>query len=523
MKIKITKKKIIILTIILILLISIITTVVISFSRTNKINEQLLNYINENDKTTISFNSGKNIKISNDVYDKLKSDGIDVVIYNNVYIATIKNEDLQQQMNIDVKVKKDDVFNESYNVDINSNVKCDIKVNVKNTLGDVSYISQYDIEDDNLNFVTNDILVEDNGFSDIIQENDVNKYIIAYIEPTQINVQDIEMNNKTKAEIDIGVEKSDYTKGSYYIECSDKEAIDIDNTTIIAKKSGDYKLKISTNSNNVSQEVNLRIHEVADSIQLSKSDVELNIGQNLKIEATILPQEASNKDLTWTSSDENVATVSQDGTISAVNEGTCQINVSTIEEPVITSQINVNVRAESQATYYTYNTSELTYINGILLVNKNHPVPSDYAPGLQDEAYNAFLELSKDAAVAGFDIQLLSGYRSYETQERLYNNYVAVYGQAEADTFSARPGTSEHQTGLAMDVGWIDDTYGDTPSGIWLAQNCYKYGFIIRYPKGKESITGYKYEPWHIRYLGKDIAEAVYNSGLCLEEYLGVN
>ena len=92
-----------------------------------------------------------------------------------------------------------------------------------------------------------------------------------------------------------------------------------------------------------------------------------------------------------------------------------------------------------------------------------------------------------------------------------------------ADTFSARPGTSEHQTGLAMDVGWIDDAFANTPAGIWLAENCYKYGFIIRYQKNKESITGYKYEPWHIRYLGKDIAKDVYESGLCLEEYLGVN
>ena len=165
----------------------------------------------------------------------------------------------------------------------------------------------------------------------------------------------------------------------------------------------------------------------------------------------------------------------------------------------------------------------ITYVNGIMLVNKTYYIPSDYAPGLVPEAYSAFLNLKEAASNNGFDIELISGFRSYETQTGLYNNYVATYGQAEADTFSARPGTSEHQTGLAMDVGWIDDSYGDTPSGIWLANNCYKYGFIIRYPKGKESITGYKYEPWHIRYLGVDIAKEVYESGLCLEEYLGVN
>ena len=158
-----------------------------------------------------------------------------------------------------------------------------------------------------------------------------------------------------------------------------------------------------------------------------------------------------------------------------------------------------------------------------MIVNKNHSIPASYAPGLQTVAYNAFMDLKRAAAAEGYDISLLSGYRSYETQKNLYNNYVATYGQAEADTFSARPGTSEHQTGLAMDVGWIDDAYGDTPSGIWLAENCYKFGFIIRYPKNKENITGYKYEPWHIRYLGTDIAKDVYESGLCLEEYLGTN
>lgn len=522
MRIKITNKKNIILTIVLLIMVIVIIAVLVNFSRTSKINEQLLNYINEDNKITILFNNGKNIKINNEVYEKLKSQCIDVVIYNEMYIATIKSNDLQQYMNINVKVKKDGFFKDSYNVVIDSNVKCDIKVNAKKTLGNVSYISQYDIQNDNLNMIANDILVEDNGFFNIIKQGNSNKYLIAYIEPTQINIQDIVMKNRTQKEINIGIEKSEYTKGSFYIECNDKEAIDVDDTIITAKKSGEYKLKISTNSNSLSKEINLNIQEVADSIQLSKSDVELEVGKSLKVEATVLPQEAVNKDLTWTSTNENIATVTQDGTITAINEGNCQINVSTIEEPVITNQINVNVKSISKVNYYTYNTSELTYVNGILLVNKNHPVPSDYAPGLQEDAYNAFLELSKDAAAVGFDIQILSGYRSYKTQDKLYNNYVSVYGQAEADTFSARPGTSEHQTGLAMDVGWIDDTYGETPSGIWLAKNCYKYGFIIRYPKGKENVTGYKYEPWHIRYLGKDVAEAVYNSGLCLEEYLGV-
>ena len=123
----------------------------------------------------------------------------------------------------------------------------------------------------------------------------------------------------------------------------------------------------------------------------------------------------------------------------------------------------------------------------------------------------------------GHSLVLLSGFRSYSSQKSIYNNYIRQYGQVLTDTFSARPGNSEHQTGLAFDVGWIDDTFGETECRKWLATNAHKYGFIIRYPKGKENITGYKYEPWHIRYLGIELATKVYNSGLSLEEYFGLN
>ena len=116
-----------------------------------------------------------------------------------------------------------------------------------------------------------------------------------------------------------------------------------------------------------------------------------------------------------------------------------------------------------------------------------------------------------------------SAFRSYDYQNTLYNNYVSWYGKEQADTFSARAGYSEHQTGLAIDVNTIDDSFAYTPEAVWLAQHAHEYGFIIRYPKGKESITGYQYEPWHIRYLGIETATAVYNSGLTLEEYLGID
>lgn len=166
--------------------------------------------------------------------------------------------------------------------------------------------------------------------------------------------------------------------------------------------------------------------------------------------------------------------------------------------------------------------SGITYINGIMLVNKKYALPSTYNPGVNATANQALKLLQAKASESGHSIPLISGFRSYSRQKTLYNNYVARDGVAKADTYSARPGHSEHQSGLAFDVGAIDDNYGNTPAGTWLKDNCHKYGFIIRYLKGKEHITGYKYEPWHIRYVGVEHATKIYNQQLTLEEYLGV-
>ena len=156
------------------------------------------------------------------------------------------------------------------------------------------------------------------------------------------------------------------------------------------------------------------------------------------------------------------------------------------------------------------------YVKGILVANKTYSLPSDYNPGgLLKEFNTAFNKMKADAAKEGISLWVASGFRSYSLQNGLYNQYSASYGKASADTFSARPGHSEHQTGLAADLNQIDQSFGN---------NCYKYGFILRYPQGKQSITGYIYEPWHFRYIG-DEAENLYNNGewITLEEYLGID
>lgn len=163
-----------------------------------------------------------------------------------------------------------------------------------------------------------------------------------------------------------------------------------------------------------------------------------------------------------------------------------------------------------------------TYIGGILVVNKTYSLPADYNPGVDSTAKAALDTMFADAKDEGVSLYVVSGFRSYQRQSTIYNQYVKRDGQEAADRYSARPGHSEHQSGLAFDLNDLSESFGRTKEGIWLRENCWKYGFIIRYPEDKESITGYMYEPWHVRYIGNDSAKAVYESGLCLEEYLGI-
>ncbi len=167
----------------------------------------------------------------------------------------------------------------------------------------------------------------------------------------------------------------------------------------------------------------------------------------------------------------------------------------------------------------------VTYIDGTLIVNKSYSLPSTFGNGLTTETTNAFNKMKSAALLDGLNIYIASGWRSYDRQVTLYNNYVKRDGKEAADTYSARPGYSEHQSGLTFDVNEVSDKFIGTPEANWLSENCYKYGFILRYPNGKQDITGFKYEAWHFRYVGVDLATKLYNNGdwLCLEEYFGID
>lgn len=174
----------------------------------------------------------------------------------------------------------------------------------------------------------------------------------------------------------------------------------------------------------------------------------------------------------------------------------------------------------------------------LVLVNKNNQLQSDYIPKnlesislrfankdkyLRKDAKEAFENLSSEASALGYRIVAVSAYRDYNYQNELFNYYVEEKGLDYALDCSAKPGHSEHQTGLAVDVEGENkdyDNFEDTKEFNWMKENAHRFGFILRYPKGKEHITGFKYEPWHYRYVGIDAAYKIYEKNITLEEYL---
>jgi D-alanyl-D-alanine carboxypeptidase len=158
------------------------------------------------------------------------------------------------------------------------------------------------------------------------------------------------------------------------------------------------------------------------------------------------------------------------------------------------------------------------------------PVPHLNPPTLRKEAADAMVAMFAAGKVEGAGgMQLQSAYRSYSVQVKVYNGYIASVGKAGADSQSARPGFSEHQTGLAADISSLPLTcalqacFGQTPQGMWLAANAYRFGFLLRYPADKTPVTGYIYEPWHFRYIGIPLATEMHTTGVTtLEEFFGL-
>ena len=226
---------------------------------------------------------------------------------------------------------------------------------------------------------------------------------------------------------------------------------------------------------------------------------------------------ANSSHLIWTSSDEEIATVDETGTVKGIAPGTCTISVTAKNDPNVSAEIPVTVRHLEEQ-------DGCTYVDDILIVNKTYSLPESYDPqGLTSETQKALNKMINDAQEAGLNLFDASDYRSYQDQLTVYQEYCVRDGWKEADTYSARPGHSEHQTGMVIDFNNISNEFDDTEEAKWLEEHCADYGFIIRFPQGKESITGYQYESWHVRYVGVEIAQEIQKLGICLEEYLGVD
>lgn len=200
--------------------------------------------------------------------------------------------------------------------------------------------------------------------------------------------------------------------------------------------------------------------------------------------------------------------------------------------------INVNIGLDKKVYDDAVPATNLNKNN--VLVNKYNYLDKDYVPKnlekistvyalsnmkLVENAKEAYEEMAKDASKSKLKLVILSSYRSYDYQVDLYNRYAKKDGKEKADTYSGRPGFSEHQTGLAFDIYNGKTTYTkfeSTKEFDWMQENAYKYGFILRFPKGKELETGYQYESWHYRYVGKDIAKEIYDKDICFEEYMAM-
>ncbi|MDQ5913668.1 MAG: zinc D-Ala-D-Ala carboxypeptidase [Patescibacteria group bacterium] len=209
------------------------------------------------------------------------------------------------------------------------------------------------------------------------------------------------------------------------------------------------------------------------------------------------------------------------------------------------SMLNEDILSDTEAEQKSYLDIKSATSQYVLVNKSNQVKPQDYRPAdlvvadvdvsssdtkdeqsVREIVKSSLEKMMRDAKAEGLNLVMNSGFRSYSSQSFYFNNYVKQSGLEAAKKFSAQPGYSEHQTGLSFDLSYknrecyLEICFAETKAGKWLADNAHKYGFILRYPEGKESITGYQYEPWHFRFLGEDIAKDVYEKKLTYEEYL---
>lgn len=375
------------------------------------------------------------------------------------------------------------------------------------------------------------------------------------IEKLDVSLAALSLDGGEEQKVTAKLTPSDAKNVSLSWKSADTEVATVDKDgNIKGVNTGDTVITVTDSVTGLSKDISVTVNglELPDSMEFDKKSVTLEVGEVYNSVLKFTPEDITYTGAIYYTSDATIASVTNEGVITAKSEGSCTIEayyendfrlVATMEVNIIDPYVITQPETPkpetpkpetpkpqtSEPQTPSYNGSHkmevidgITYFDGVMIANKTYTLPASYNPGVQPVAMDAFYDMQAAAAADGISLWILSSFRSYEDQEVIYNRYVAQDGRDAADTYSSRPGHSDHQTGYTFDLNSLEQDFQYDPAGQWLDKNCYKYGFIIRYPKGKDSSTGYMYEPWHVRYIGVDLATKVTQSGLSLEEYFGI-
>ena len=412
-----------------------------------------------------------------------------------------------------------------------------------------------------------EITVSSGELSDTITVN-VKKDII---ESLDVSLAALSLDGGEEQKVEAKLTPADAKDVKLSWKSADTDVATVDKNGVVkGVNTGETTVTLTDSVTGLSKDISVTVNglELPESMKFDKDSVTVEVGDVYNSVLKFTPEDITYTGAIYYTSDSSVASVTNEGVITAKSAGNCTIEayyendyrlVATMEVTVIdsfpiTSQETTAPETPSPETTTPDTEPEpepepetdppasstpapapeysgshkmevidgITYFDGVMIANKTYTLPASYNPGVQPEAMDAFYDMQAAAAADGISLWILSSFRSYEDQDVIYNRYVAQDGRDAADTYSSRPGHSDHQTGYTFDLNSLEQDFQYDPAGQWLDKNCYKYGFIIRYPKGKESSTGYMYEPWHVRYIGVDLATKVTQSGLSLEEYFGI-
>lgn len=410
-----------------------------------------------------------------------------------------------------------------------------------------------------------EITVSSGELSDTITVN-VKKDII---ESLDVSLAALSLDGGEEQKVEAKLTPADAKDVKLSWKSADTDVATVDKNGVVkGVNTGETTVTLTDSVTGLSKDISVTVNglELPESMKFDKDSVTVEVGDVYNAVLKFTPEDITYTGAIYYTSDSSVASVTNEGVITAKSAGNCTIEayyendyrlVATMEVTVIdsfpiTSQETTAPETPSPETTTPDTEPEpepetdppasstpapapeysgshkmevidgITYFDGVMIANKTYTLPASYNPGVQPEAMDAFYDMQAAAAADGISLWILSSFRSYEDQDVIYNRYVAQDGRDAADTYSSRPGHSDHQTGYTFDLNSLEQDFQYDPAGQWLDKNCYKYGFIIRYPKGKESSTGYMYEPWHVRYIGVDLATKVTQSGLSLEEYFGI-